>query len=117
MIAQSLWYRLMGRVSSTGLLAFLGCLTTRYGGHSRVKVGGHRFGQLFRLPKIPPGHLCETDYASLTKYRLFRPSNVNGTGTQPTTKSASSPLPVRSAMELSGELNLLELVPLESISV
>ena len=52
----------------------------------------------YGYPKRSLGHLCETDYASLTKYRLIRSSNVNGTETQPTTKS-SSPLPVRSAME------------------
>ena len=107
----SLWYRLMVRVSSTALWAFLGCLTTRYIGHSRSKWAGTGSDSCYGYPKIPLGHMCETDYASPTKYRLIRPSNVNGTGTQLTTKSSSSPLPLRSAIELSGDFNLLELVP------
>ena len=75
------------------------------------KWAGPGSNTCYGYPKIPLGHLCETDYASLTKYRLFRPSDVNGTRTRPTTKSSSSPLPLRSAIELSGDLNLLELVP------
>ena len=75
------------------------------------KWAGTGSDSCYDYPKIPLGHLCETNYASLTKYRLIRPSNVNGTGAQPTTKSSSYSIPVWSAMELSGELNLLELVP------
>ena len=72
-----------------------------------VSKGGRAPGSdvVMDTPKDLLVACCDTNHASLTKYRLIRPSNVNSTGAQLTSKSSSSPLSSTASYRISGDID------------